>query len=86
MEIVIKPLDNESNIVRLNVKDELKDILVNTNYGPRVISDKNLPTLVRHMALHVNVRSVFLLYCSQPRFMESIVHGWWIYSSIVLDW
>ena len=55
MEIVIKPLDNESNVVCLNVKDELKDILANTNYGPRVISDKNLPALVRHTALHVNV-------------------------------
>ena len=55
MEIVIKPLDNESNIVCLNVNDELRDILNDTNYGPRVISDKNLSTLVRHMAMHVNV-------------------------------
>jgi hypothetical protein len=55
VEIVIKPLDKESNVVCLNIKDELKDILVHTNCEPRVISDKNLPTLVRHMALHVNV-------------------------------
>ncbi len=55
VEVVIEPLDNESNIVCLNIKDELKDILVNANCGSRVISDKNLPTLVRHMSLHVNV-------------------------------
>ncbi|XP_028417409.1 tuberin-like [Dendronephthya gigantea] len=58
VEIVIKPLDNDSNIVCLNVKDELRDILNNTNYGPRVISDKNLSNLVRHMAMHVNMASV----------------------------
>lgn len=42
-------------MITLNIKDELKDILIDTNHGPRVISDENLPTLVRHIALHVNV-------------------------------
>ena len=55
VEIVIKPLDNESNVITVSVKDELKDILTDTNRGPRVVSDKNLATLVRHIALHVNV-------------------------------
>ncbi|XP_046856190.1 uncharacterized protein LOC124449301 [Xenia sp. Carnegie-2017] len=54
VEIVIKPLDNQTNIVCLNIKDELKEILMNSNLTPRIISDKNLATLVRHMALHVN--------------------------------
>lgn len=75
-EIAIEPLDNECNVIRLNVKDELKDILINTNYGPRVISDRNLPILVRHMALHVNVRLLLLCY-SKTQLMESVVPSGW---------
>lgn len=58
VEIVIKPFDNESNVITVNIKDELKDILTDTNRGPRVVSDKNLATLVRHIAVHVNVSTV----------------------------
>ena len=51
--MLIKPLDNASNMVSLRFKDELKDLLTDT--GPRVISDDNLPRLVRQLVVHINV-------------------------------
>lgn len=59
-EVVIKPLDNVSNMVTLRFKDELKDLL--TDSGPRVISDANLPRLVRQLVVHINVSSKSILY------------------------
>lgn len=52
-EVLIKPLDNASNMVTLRFKDELKDLLTDT--GARVISDVNLPRLVRQLVVHINV-------------------------------
>ena len=52
-EVLIKPLDNASNMVTVRFKDELKDLL--TDIGPRVISDDNLPRLVRQLVVHINV-------------------------------
>ena len=40
-------------MVMLRFKDELKDLLTDT--GPRVISDANLPRLVRQLVVHINV-------------------------------
>ncbi|XP_015768229.1 PREDICTED: tuberin-like [Acropora digitifera] len=59
-EVVIKPLDNASNMVTLRFKDELKDLL--TDSGPRVISDANLPRLVRQLVVHINVSSKSIHY------------------------
>eukprot|EP00794_Sanderia_malayensis_P008867 gene8867-9816_t len=55
-EVLIKPLDYESNLVVVRVKDELKDVVTNT--GPHVISDSNLPILVRQLAIHTNMATV----------------------------
>ena len=40
-------------MVTLRFKDELKDLLTDT--GTRVISDNNLPRLVRQLVVHINV-------------------------------
>ena len=52
-EVLIKPLDNASNMVTVRFKDELKELLSDT--GTRVISDNNLPRLVRQLVVHINV-------------------------------
>ena len=52
-EVLIKPLDNASNMVTVRFKDELKELLADT--GTRVISDNNLPRLVRQLVVHINV-------------------------------
>ena len=60
-EVLIKPLDNASNMVTVKFKDELKDLL--TDKGPRVISDDNLPRSVRQLVVHINVSlSRFYIY------------------------
>ena len=45
-------------MVTLRFKDELKDLLTDT--GTRVISDNNLPRLVRQLVVHINVSKHFL--------------------------
>ena len=40
-KVLIKPLDNASNMVTVRFKDERKELLSDT--GTRVISDDNLP-------------------------------------------
>ena len=62
-EVLIKPLDNASNMVSLRFKDELKDLLTDT--GPRVISDDNLPRLVRQLVVHINVSQCHALLSVQ---------------------
>ena len=52
-EVLIKPLDYDSNLVTVRVKEDLKDVVTNT--GPHVISDLNLPILVRQLSIHTNV-------------------------------
>ena len=61
--MLIKPLDNASNMVSLRFKDELKDLLTDT--GPRVISDDNLPRLVRQLVVHINVSQCHALLSVQ---------------------
>ena len=46
-------------MVSLRFKDELKDLLTDT--GPRVISDDNLPRLVRQLVVHINVSQCHVL-------------------------
>lgn len=50
---MIKPLDYSSNLVSVRMKEELGNVVTNT--GPHVISDLNLPILVRQLAVHTNV-------------------------------
>ena len=45
-------------MVTVRFKDELKDLLTDT--GTRVISDSNLPRLVRQLVVHINVSRDFL--------------------------
>lgn len=71
-EVVIKPLDNASNMVTLRFKDELKDLL--TDSGPRVISDANLPRLVRQLVVHINMASV--IHQSQKRPTDAYGCNW----------
>ncbi|XP_048448771.1 tuberin-like, partial [Rhincodon typus] len=56
VEIIIKPLDFESNLVTLQARKDMEG-LVDTNVA-RIVSDKNLPLLVRQMALHANMASL----------------------------
>lgn len=56
---MIKPLDNESNLVKLRFKEGLKELFLDT--GARTISDTNLAMLVRQLAVHVNVNIMIIL-------------------------
>uniref|UniRef100_A0A8C1N695 Tuberin n=1 Tax=Cyprinus carpio TaxID=7962 RepID=A0A8C1N695_CYPCA len=54
VEVLIKPLDYESNLVTMQCRKDLEG-LVDTSVA-KIVSDLNLPLLVRQMALHANVR------------------------------
>ncbi|XP_072125170.1 tuberin isoform X5 [Mobula birostris] len=56
VEVIIKPLDFESNLVTLQARKDMEG-LVDTSVA-RIVSDKNLPLLVRQMALHANMASL----------------------------
>ncbi|KAA0721866.1 Tuberin Tuberous sclerosis 2 protein -like protein [Triplophysa tibetana] len=56
VEVVIKPLDYESNLVTLQCRKDLEG-LVDTSVA-KIVSDRNLPLLVRQMALHANMASL----------------------------
>lgn len=71
-EVLIKPLDNASNMVTVRCKDELKDLLTDT--GTRVISDNNLPRLVRQLVVHINMASV--IHQSQKRPTDAYGCNW----------
>jgi len=63
-EVLIKPLDYNSNLVSVRVKEELRNVVTNT--GPHVISDDNLPILVRQLAVHANMATVLHYSKSKP--------------------
>ncbi|KAL2087013.1 hypothetical protein ACEWY4_018072 [Coilia grayii] len=56
VEVVIKPLDYDSNLVTLQCRKDLEG-LVDTSVA-KIVSDRNLPLLVRQMALHANMASL----------------------------
>uniref|UniRef100_A0A671PSJ3 Tuberin n=1 Tax=Sinocyclocheilus anshuiensis TaxID=1608454 RepID=A0A671PSJ3_9TELE len=56
VEVLIKPLNYESNLVTLQCRKDLEG-LVDTSVA-KIVSDRNLPLLVRQMALHANMASL----------------------------
>lgn len=64
VEVIIKPLDYGSNLVTLQCKKDL-DGLVDTSVV-KIVSDQNLPLLVRQMALHANMASLVHQYRANP--------------------
>ncbi|KAK6169153.1 hypothetical protein SNE40_020258 [Patella caerulea] len=58
VNIVIKPLDYESNAVTLQTKEDIAEILGHTD--TKIISDENLAQLVRQIAMHCNLASMVL--------------------------
>ncbi|XP_030635346.1 tuberin [Chanos chanos] len=64
VEVVIKPLDYESNLVTLQCRKDLEG-LVDTSVA-KIVSDRNLPLLVRQMALHANMASLVHQYRANP--------------------
>ncbi|XP_034781714.2 tuberin-like [Acipenser ruthenus] len=64
VEVIIKPLDYESNLVTLQCRKDLEG-LVDTSVA-KIVSDKNLALLVRQMALHANMASLVHQYKSNP--------------------
>ncbi|KTF89568.1 hypothetical protein cypCar_00037671, partial [Cyprinus carpio] len=66
VEVLIKPLDYESNLVTLQCRKDLEG-LVDTSVA-KIVSDRNLPLLVRQMALHANLRLPAGSYHSRPFF------------------
>ncbi|XP_066546134.1 tuberin isoform X3 [Amia ocellicauda] len=64
VEVIVKPLDYESNLVTLQCRKDLEG-LVDTSVA-KIVSDKNLPLLVRQMALHANMASLVHQYRSNP--------------------
>ncbi|CAG0892665.1 unnamed protein product, partial [Darwinula stevensoni] len=56
--VEIEPLAHETNVVRVRAKPELQQLLVHSE--PKAISNASLSTLVRQMALHVNLGAMVL--------------------------
>ncbi|XP_063961204.1 tuberin-like isoform X1 [Lytechinus pictus] len=54
-EIVVEPLDNDSNLVSIQAKPELEHML--GRRGPWMVSDQRAALLIRQMALHANLAS-----------------------------
>uniref|UniRef100_T2MFF0 Tuberin n=1 Tax=Hydra vulgaris TaxID=6087 RepID=T2MFF0_HYDVU len=59
-EILIRPLDYNSNVVTIRIKDNC-DAGVMHNH-PFIISDQNLPVLVRQLAINTNVSKIAFLW------------------------
>uniref|UniRef100_A0A8K9UZP5 Tuberin n=1 Tax=Oncorhynchus mykiss TaxID=8022 RepID=A0A8K9UZP5_ONCMY len=74
VEVIIKPLDYGSNLVTLQCRKDLEG-LVDTSVV-KIVSDQNLPLLVRQMALHANVTHTAMTVCMSPCVfqMASLVH------------
>ncbi|KAK6300831.1 hypothetical protein J4Q44_G00289290 [Coregonus suidteri] len=64
VEVIIKPLDYGSNLVTLQCRKDLEG-LVDTSVA-KIVSDRNLPLLVRQMALHANMASLVHQYRANP--------------------
>ncbi|CAJ1052643.1 tuberin [Xyrichtys novacula] len=64
VEVIIKPLDYECNLVTLQCRKDLEG-LVDTTVA-KIVSDRNLPFLVRQMALHANMASLVHQYRANP--------------------
>ncbi|XP_054460558.1 tuberin isoform X1 [Anoplopoma fimbria] len=64
VEVIIKPLDYECNLVTLQGRKDLEG-LVDTTVA-KIVSDRNLPLLVRQMALHANMASLVHQYRANP--------------------
>ncbi|XP_077428180.1 tuberin isoform X3 [Vanacampus margaritifer] len=64
VEVIIKPLDYECNLVSLQCRKDLEG-LVDTSVA-KIVSDSNLPLLVRQMALHANMASLVHQYRANP--------------------
>ncbi|XP_036393282.1 tuberin isoform X1 [Megalops cyprinoides] len=64
VEVVIRPLDYQSNLVTLQCRKDLEG-LVDTSVA-KIVSDRNLPLLVRQMALHANMASLVHQNRSNP--------------------
>ncbi|XP_031145008.1 tuberin isoform X3 [Sander lucioperca] len=64
VEVIIKPLDYECNLVTLQCRKDLEG-LVDTTVA-KIVSDRNLPLLVRQMALHANMASLVHQYRANP--------------------
>ncbi|XP_036829665.1 tuberin isoform X2 [Oncorhynchus mykiss] len=64
VEVIIKPLDYGSNLVTLQCRKDLEG-LVDTSVV-KIVSDQNLPLLVRQMALHANMASLVHQYRANP--------------------
>jgi tuberous sclerosis 2 len=52
--VVVTPMGHGTNHVTVKIKDDLTEHL-GASQVTRIISDQNLPTLVRQLALHANV-------------------------------
>ncbi|XP_039630623.1 tuberin isoform X3 [Polypterus senegalus] len=64
VEVIIKPLDYCSNLVTLQCRRDLEG-LVDTSVV-KIVSDRNLPLLVRQMALHANMASLVHHHRANP--------------------
>lgn len=64
VEVIIKPLDYECNLVTLQCRKDL-EVSVDTTVA-KIVSDRNLPLLVRQMALHANMASLVHQYRANP--------------------
>ncbi|KAG1709737.1 Tuberin [Nymphon striatum] len=53
--IVIEPVDYQSNIITIKAKPDLAEVIGHEE--PKIVSDNNLATVVRQLALHANLAS-----------------------------
>ncbi|XP_070579524.1 tuberin-like [Ptychodera flava] len=74
VEIVIQPLDNESNIIHVQARDDLKHLMGNS--VPKIVSDKNVAMLSRQMALHANLASLIHQSMSKGSVAGAYASNW----------
>ncbi|XP_052788101.1 tuberin-like isoform X2 [Mya arenaria] len=73
VNIVIRPLDYESNAVTLQAKEDIAGTLGHTD--TKIISDHNLAALIRQIAIHCNLASMVLQrQASQPQ--DPFANNW----------
>jgi len=81
--VVIQPLDHGTNRVIVKAKPVLEEQIGHTE--PKIVSDRNLPTMARQLALHSNVCIcvMFCLMCYQNLW---VIRGFNNFFFFFLEW
>ena len=60
MNIIIQPLDHNTNKVTVKAKDDLTELIGHSE--PKIVSDQNVAILTRQLAIHANVTKMYIRF------------------------